>query len=113
MNIFYLRNTFVFAFTMLFSDTLLHVAGLHINNNVLYACSYQGALSGIVGFDLSTSDVIFHKQIAGMSLPNGITSDASGFLYVTAYISNKIFKINISNEKTNFNIRINTHRKLC
>ena len=31
-----------------------------------------------------------------MSLPNGITSDTSGYLYVTAYFTDKIFKINIS-----------------
>jgi len=80
----------------IFNDTLQHVAGLHINNNVLYACSYQGPLSGIVGFDLLTSDIVFHKQIPGLTLPNGITSDSSGYLYVTAYFSNKLFKININ-----------------
>ena len=46
----------------LFNDTLQHVAGLHINNDVLYACSYQGILAGIVGFDLFTSDIVFYKS---------------------------------------------------
>ena len=80
----------------IFNDTLQHVAGLHIINDVLYACSYQGTLSGIVGFDLSTTDIVFHVQIPGMTLPNGITSDTSEYLYVTAYFADKIFKINIS-----------------
>ena len=79
---------------MIFNDVLQHAAGMHINNNILYVCSYTGDLSGVVGFNLSTAEIVFHKQINGMVLPNGITSDASEFLYVSGYLSGKIFKIN-------------------
>jgi len=81
---------------LIFNDALQHVAGLHINGDVLYACSYQGPLSGITGFDLTTSGLVFHKQIPGMTLPNGITSDNDGFLYISAYYANKVYKVNTS-----------------
>ena len=80
----------------LFTDILTHVAGLHICNGILYACSYQGSYAGIVGFDINTSGLAFLKKIPGMSLPNGITSDGSEYLYVTGYFANKVYKIKIS-----------------
>ena len=79
-----------------FTYGLVHVAGLHITGNTLFAASYQGPDAGIVGYDLTTADMVFKVKPAGLSMPNDITSDTSGFLYVTEYFGDKIYKIRIS-----------------
>jgi hypothetical protein len=79
-----------------FSQGLVHVAGLHIVGNTLFAASYQGPDAGVVGYDLTTAEKVFKVKPPGMSMPNDITSDTSGYLYVTEYFGDKIFKIRIS-----------------
>ena len=78
-----------------FTQGLVHIAGLHIVGNTLFAGSYQGSDTGVVGYDLTTADMIFKVKPPRMLLANGITSDTLGYLYVTEYFGDKIFKIRI------------------
>ncbi len=74
---------------MIFNDVLQHAAGMHINNNILYVCSYTGDLSGVVGFNLSTAEIVFHKQILnthqGKSLTFFIMSTNQQALFISFY----------------------------
>ncbi len=50
-----------------FSQGLVHVAGLHIVGNTLFAASYQGPDAGVVGYDLTTAEMVFKVKPSGMS----------------------------------------------
>lgn len=69
-------------------------AGLHIAGNTLYASCNFGPDAGLVGFDLGSGQVVSNVDIQGRELLNDITTDASGYLYVTEYNRHKIFKVN-------------------
>ena len=71
-----------------------NMGGLHIYNGTLYAATCYGSLPGLWGFDLMTGDTVANRYIFGMILPNDITSDTSGFLYITDVEANKIYKVN-------------------
>jgi len=82
-----------------FNTELTYTLGLHIVGDTLFVSSNEGIYSGIVGFLLSTGEIIFHVDIPEKQLLNDITSDLSGNLYVTDCDADKIYKVSIS-EKT-------------
>ncbi len=79
-----------------FSDTLLNkfkVAGLYIYGDTLLAAAGDAPSAGIVGFNLKTDKQIFHIVLPEIGLPNDITSDKNGYIYVTDYWGDKLYKI--------------------
>jgi len=80
-----------------FNQVLESTAGLHIVGDTLFVSSNEGNYSGIVGFSLISSEIVFHVDIVEKQLLNDITSDNSGNLYVTDSEANKIYKIQIQN----------------
>lgn len=74
-----------------FTQRLVHIAGLHIVGNTLFASSYQGPEAGVVGYDLTTAEMVFKVRPPGMLFANDITSDSLGHIYVTEYFGDKIF----------------------
>ncbi|UCC43931.1 MAG: SMP-30/gluconolactonase/LRE family protein [Candidatus Zixiibacteriota bacterium] len=76
---------------------LSQVAGLHIVGDTLYAASSDGPHAGLVGIDLLSGSIIFELAIDGMDFLNDITSDSSGYVYVTEHNGNKIFKVKRDN----------------
>lgn len=79
-----------------FSTVLEQSAGLHIANDTLYAASTYGSEVGLVGFDLTTGEIICRVDIPEKELLNDITSDNEGNFYVTDCDANKIYKIRVS-----------------
>ena len=79
-----------------FNTELTYTLGLHIVGDTLYVSSNSGPYSGIVGFLLSSGEIVFHVEIQGSVLLNDIASDNSGNLYITDCEANKIFKVHIS-----------------
>ncbi len=79
-----------------FNADLWAVAGLHIVGNTLYAASS----SGLKGFDLDTGELLMDISYSYMDILNGITSDTSGYLYVTDYGENakRIYRILIADQ---------------
>ena len=75
-----LMNQYGLAALYLFGDTLLVAAGNAPN-------------AGISGFDLATATHLFHIPIPGVGLPNDITTDTSGIIYVTDYWGSRLYKI--------------------
>ena len=71
-------------------------AGLHIAGNRLFASCNFGPDAGLIGFDLGSGQVVSNVDIQGRELLNDITTDTSGYLYVTEYNRHKIFKVNRS-----------------
>ncbi|UCC43930.1 MAG: SMP-30/gluconolactonase/LRE family protein [Candidatus Zixiibacteriota bacterium] len=69
------------------------VAGLHVLGDTLFAASSNGPHAGLVGISLIDGTIIFELAIAGMQLLNDITSDSSGYLYITEYYGGKIYKV--------------------
>jgi sugar lactone lactonase YvrE len=68
-------------------------AGLHIKGDSIYvACRGEG----VRGFDLETGQLFLDVDIAESTVANDITSDNSGFLYVSDPNIHKIFKVRIS-----------------
>jgi hypothetical protein len=71
-----------------------NVAGLHIVDDTLYAGVNFGLGPKLMAFDLNTGDSLFSIILSEVQLINDITSDTSGFLYITAYFTDRIYKIN-------------------
>jgi DNA-binding beta-propeller fold protein YncE len=69
------------------------VAGLYIYGDTLLAAAGDSPTSGIFGFNIETSEIVFQIPIPGIGLPNDIASDADGIIYVTDYWDNKLYKI--------------------
>ena len=80
-----------------FNTELESTAGLHIAGDTLYVSSNEGQYSGIIGFLLSTGEIVFHVNITEKLLLNDITSDLDANLYVTDTDAHKIYKISINN----------------
>jgi len=78
-----------------FNTELESTAGLHIVGDTLYVSSNVGQYSGIIGFLLSTGEIVFHVNIPEKILLNDITSDLDGNLYVTDTDAHRIYKVNI------------------
>lgn len=66
--------------------------GLHIANNIVWAACIE---QGIKGFDLDSGQLITHISIDGAINCNDITSDTSGYLYVSDVYRNMIYKIDL------------------
>ena len=79
-----------------FSDTLLNkfkVAGLYIYGDTLLAAAGDAPNAGLFGFNLKTDKQIFHIILPDIGLPNDITSDKGGHIYVTDYWGDKLYKV--------------------
>ena len=79
-----------------FNTQLTYTLGLHIAGDTLFVSSNEGPYSGIVGFLLSSGEIIFHVEIPEKELLNDIASDNAGNLYITDCEANKIFKVDRS-----------------
>ena len=79
-----------------FNTELTVSVGMHIEGDILFVSSDEGDYSGIVGFLLSTGEMIFYVNIAEKQLLNDITSDLAGNLYVTDSDANRIYKVRIN-----------------
>jgi hypothetical protein len=79
-----------------FNTQLTYTLGLHIAGDTLFVSSNDGPYSGIVGFLLSSGEIIFHVEIPEKELLNDIASDNAGNLYITDCEANKIFKVDRS-----------------
>lgn len=79
-----------------FNTELIVAVGLHIVGDTIFVSSNGGPYTGIVGLLLETGEIVFHVQIPEKEFLNDITSDNSGYLYVTDNDANKIFKVSIS-----------------
>jgi len=69
------------------------VAGLYIYGDTLLAAAGVGSGAGVAGFNLETAELEFFVEIPGIGLPNDITSDTSGIIYVTDYWGDRLYKI--------------------
>ena len=69
------------------------LAGLYVYGDTLLAAAGDAPNAGIMGFDLETAALLYSIILPGVGLPNDITSDASGVLYVTDYWGDKLYKI--------------------
>jgi sugar lactone lactonase YvrE len=74
------------------------VAGLYILNDTLLAASgdtlnTESTGTGLTGFNIKTGEIVFHIPIPRIGLPNDITSDKNGIIYLTDYWGNKLYKI--------------------
>ena len=76
-----------------------NIVGMHIKDEVLYVASNTGPYSGIVAFDLESAEMLTYYEIEYEGLLNDITTDTSGYLYVTDYWDNKLFKVNIETQE--------------
>ena len=80
-----LQNKYKVAGLYILNDTLLAASGDTLN------CDTTG--TGLTGFNIKTGEIVFHIPIPGIGLPNDITSDKNGIIYLTDYWGNKLYKI--------------------
>lgn len=80
-----LQNKFNVAGLYILGDTLLAASGDTLNTDTTG--------KGLTGFNLKTGGIIFHIPIQGIGLPNDITSDENGIIYLTDYWDDKLYKI--------------------
>ena len=69
------------------------LAGLYVCNDTLLAAAGDAPDAGIAGFNLETGELIFFIVLPEIGLPNDITSDKNGIIYVTDYWDDKLYKI--------------------
>nr|NQU88954.1 T9SS type A sorting domain-containing protein [Bacteroidota bacterium] len=79
-----------------FSQVLSSTAGITIVGETVFVSSNEEPYAGIIGFDLTSAEMVFDVEIPGSELLNDITSDNSGNLYVTDSDGNKIYRVMIS-----------------
>ena len=70
-------------------------AGLHIVDNTLFVACIA---SGLKGYNLTTGEKTMDLNIPGMQLLNDVTSDTSGYLYITDSEARKIFRVRLSDQ---------------
>ena len=80
-----LQNKYKVAGLYIYGDTLLAASGDTLNSD--------STGKGLTGFNLTTGNIIFHIPILGIGLPNDITSDKNGVIYLTDYWSDKLYRI--------------------
>lgn len=81
-----------------FSQDLMNthnVVGLHIVDDQLFAAVNNGPLEGVVSFDLQSGEMANHYSIPGHDMLNDITSDGSGYFYISDYYASRIYKVHI------------------
>ena len=69
------------------------IAGLYMFGDTLLAAAGDAPGAGIAGFDIATGEMLYFIELPGVGLPNDITSDTSGIIYVTDYWDSKLYKI--------------------
>ncbi|MBU1937294.1 T9SS type A sorting domain-containing protein [bacterium] len=69
------------------------IAGLYIYGDTLLAAAGNAPDAGVAGFSLETGELLYFIVIPGIGLPNDITSDTSGIIYLTDYWGDKLYKI--------------------
>ena len=69
------------------------IAGLYIYGDTLLAAAGDAPDPGIFGFGIKTGKIVFKIPIKGIGLPNDITVDAEGIIYVTDYWDDKLYMI--------------------
>ncbi|MDH3891167.1 MAG: PKD domain-containing protein [candidate division Zixibacteria bacterium] len=79
-----------------FNSLLSSVYGMTIADNTLYVSSNDPALNGIVGFDLTTSEMTTHWNVTTMQGGNGMTADSSGNIYIADTGGSRIIKVRTS-----------------
>lgn len=78
-----------------FKEGLSKPLGMIIYENTLYVVDNPKTIKG---FDIRDGNLIFELQINEALFLNDITSDNSGFLYVTDSNAKAVFKINIASQ---------------
>jgi len=81
-----------------FDTTLTRLAGIHIKDGILYAAANLAPYNGIYGFDLATAEMVFSVDIPSIGLLNDVSTDTSGYLYVSDYYDHKLFKVDLENQ---------------
>lgn len=79
-----------------FSDTLPRLAALLLCGDTLFAASNDTPMVGIAGFDVNTREMILFIPVAGSGLVNDLALDGEGFMYVTDFWSNRLYKIDLA-----------------
>ncbi len=69
------------------------IAGLYLFGDTLLTATGTGTDPGVSGFDINTDSLLFHISLPGVGLPNDITTDTSGTIYVTDYWGDKLYRI--------------------
>lgn len=69
------------------------IAGLYIYGDTLLVAAGDAPDPGIFGLYIKTGKIVFKIPIKGIGLPNDITVDAEGIIYVTDYWDDKLYMI--------------------
>jgi sugar lactone lactonase YvrE len=79
-----------------FNDDYLNeyqIAGLYIYGDTLLAAAGVGVNAGVAAFSLDTGDLLYWITIPNIGLPNDITSDSTGTVWVTDYWESRLYRI--------------------
>jgi len=80
------QSYFSFAFVSNYA-----VLGLFVQGDTLLA-ALNGPTPGLAGLDLNTAALLFHIEMPGAQLPNDVTVDRDGIIYVTDCEGDQIYR---------------------
>lgn len=81
-----------------FDTTLTRIAGLFLEDGMLYVASNLEPWVGLVGYDLSTDTRTLFVPIPESTLLNDLTTDAAGNMYITDYWDTKVFRVDLGDQ---------------
>ncbi len=76
-----------------FLQNQYRLIGMYLKGDTLLAAAGDAPNAGVFGFDLPSGAIIWYVPLPGVGLPNDITIDNHGIIYVTDYWGDKLYKI--------------------
>ena len=75
-----------------FNNQMNFTHGMLIQDNKLYIATHQAGVPALIALDLTTGERVFDLRNAAWGMPNGLATDTSGFIYLSAG-SNSFWRI--------------------
>ncbi len=79
-----------------FDTTLTRIAGLMTRRDTLFVASNLEPYIGLVAYSLVSDEMLFYLPIPSVGLLNDLDYDNRGYIYISDYWDNKIFRVEMS-----------------
>ncbi|MCP4583817.1 MAG: T9SS type A sorting domain-containing protein [candidate division Zixibacteria bacterium] len=81
-----------------FDTTLTRIAGMLNRRDTLFVASNDVPYIGLVAYSLNTDEMLFYLPIPSVGLLNDLDYDNSGYIYISDYWDNKLWRVDVSEQ---------------